>query len=40
MPEEKGESLQTAFPFYILAEGGDIVDGKRIGVLLELAETE
>ena len=40
MPEEKGESLQTAFPFYILAEGWDIIDRKRIDILLELAETE
>ena len=40
MPEEKGESLQTAFPLYILAEGGDIMDRKRIDILLELAETE
>ena len=40
MPEEKGESLQTAFPFYILAEGRDIVDGKRIGVLMECSGAE
>ena len=40
MPEEKGESLQTAFPLYILAEGGDIVDGKRIGVLMERSGAE
>ena len=40
MPEEKGESLQTAFPLYILAEGGDIVDGKRIGVLMECSGAE
>ena len=40
MPEEKGESLQTAFSLYILAEGGDIMDRKRIDILLELAETE
>jgi len=38
--EEEDSSLQTAFPFYILAEGGDIIDGKRIDILLELAETE
>ena len=35
MPGEKDESLQTAFLLYILAEGGDIVDGKRIGDLME-----
>ena len=40
MPEEKGESLQTSFPFYILAEGRDIVDGKRIGVLMECCGAE
>ena len=40
MPEEKGESLQTAFPLYILAEGGDIVDGKRIGVQMECSGAE
>ena len=40
MPEEKGESLQTAFPLYILAEGRDIVDGKRIGVLMECSGAE
>ena len=40
MPEEKGESLQTAFLLYILAEGGDIVDGKRIGVLMECSGAE
>ena len=40
MPEEKDESLQTAFPLYILAEGGDIVDGKRIGVLMECSGAE
>ena len=37
---EEDSSLQTAFPFYILAEGGDIIDRKRIDILLELAETE
>ena len=40
MPEEKGESLQTAFPLYILAEGRDIVDGTRIGVLMECSGAE
>ena len=40
MPEEKGESLQTAFPLYILVEGRDIVDGKRIGVLMECSGAE
>ena len=40
MPGEKDESLQTAFPLYILAEGRDIVDWKRIGVLLECSEAE
>ena len=40
MPEEKGESLQTAFPLYILAEGRDIVDGKRICVLMECSGAE
>ena len=40
MPEEKGESLQTAFPLYILAEGGDIIDGKRIDVLMECSGAE
>ena len=40
MPEEKGESLQTAFLLYILAEGGDIVDVKRIGVLMECGGAE
>ena len=40
MPEEKGECLQTAFPLYILAEGGDIVDGKRIGFLMECSGAE
>ena len=38
--EEKGESLQTAFPLYILAEGRDIVDGKMIGVLMECSGAE
>ena len=38
--EEEDSSLQTAFPFYILAEGGDIVDGKRIGVLMECSGAE
>ena len=37
---EEDSSLQTAFPFYILAEGGDIIDWRRIAILLELAETE
>ena len=37
---EEDSSLQTAFPFYILAEGGDIVDGKRIGVLMECSGAE
>ena len=40
MPEEKDESLQTAFSLYILAEGGDIVDVKRIGVLMECSGAE
>lgn len=40
LPEEKGESLQTAFPLYILAEGRDIVDVKRIGVLMECSGAE
>ena len=40
MPEEKDESLQTAFPLYILAEGEDIVDGKRIGVLMKCSGAE
>ena len=39
MPEEKDESLQTAFP-YILAEGRDIIDVKRIGVLMECSGAE
>ena len=39
MPGEKDESLQTAFPLYILAGGGDI-DGKRIGVLMECSGAE
>ena len=37
MPEEKDESLQTAFP-YILAEGGDVIDGRIVDIMLELAE--
>ena len=37
---EEDSSLQTAFPFHILAEGRDIIDRKRIDILLELAETE
>ena len=37
---EEDSSLQTAFPLYILAEGRDTVDGKRIDILLELAEIE
>ena len=40
MPEEKGESLQTAFPLYILVEGRDIIDVKRIGVLMECSGAE
>ena len=40
MPGEKDESLQTAFLLYILAEGRDIVDGKRIGVLMECSGAE
>ena len=36
----KGESLQTAFPLYILAEGRDIIDVKRIGVLMECSGAE
>ena len=40
LPEEEGESLQTAFPLYILAEGGDIVGGKRIDVLTECSGAE
>ena len=36
----KGESLQAAVPLYILAEGGDIVDVKRIGVLMECSGAE
>ena len=40
MPGEKDESLQTAFPLYILAEGRDIIDGKRIGVLMECSGAE
>ena len=40
MPEEKDESLQTAFPLYILAGGGDIIDRKRIDVLLECSGAE
>jgi len=37
---EKDESLQTAFVLYILAKGEDIVDGKRIGVLMECSGAE
>ena len=40
MPGEKDESLQTAFPLYILAEGRDIIDVKRIGVLMECSGAE
>ena len=40
MPEEKGESLQTAILLYILAEGGDTLDGKRIDVLVECSGAE
>ena len=40
MPEEKDESLQTAFVLYILAKGEDIVDGKRIGLLMECSGAE
>ena len=40
MPEEKGESLQTPSPLYILAEGRDIIDVKRIGVLMECSGAE
>ena len=40
MPEEKGESLQTDILLYILAEGGDIIDRKRIGVLMECSGAE
>ena len=40
MPGEKDESLQTAFVLYILAKGEDIVDGKRIGVLMECSGAE
>ena len=40
MPEEKDECLQTAFVLYILAEGRDIIDGKRIGVLMECSGAE
>ena len=36
----KDESLQTAFVLYILAKGEDIVDGKRIGVLMECSGAE
>ena len=39
MPGEKDESLQTAFPLYILAEGRDIID-ERIGVLMECSGAE
>ena len=35
MPEEKGESLQTAFPLYILAEGGDVIGGRILDFILE-----
>ena len=37
MPEEKGESLQTAIPLYILAEGGDIIDGRILDFILEFS---
>ena len=40
MPGEKDESLQTVFVLYILATGEDIVDGKRIGVLMECSGAE
>ena len=40
MPGEKDESLQTACVLYILAKGEDIVDGKRIGVLMECSGAE
>ena len=40
MPGEKDESLQTAVVLYILAKGEDIVDGKRIGVLMESSGAE
>ena len=38
MPEEKDESLQTAFYFHILAEGGDVMNGRIVDIMLELAE--
>ena len=34
----KDESLQTAFPFHILAEGGDIIEGRIVDIMLEPAE--
>ena len=40
MPEEKDESLQTAFSLYILAEGGDIVDGRILDFIQECSGSE
>ena len=33
-----GESLQTAFHLHILAEGGDVINGRIVDIMLELAE--
>ena len=33
-----GESLQTAFHLYILDKGGDVIDGRIVDIMLELAE--
>ena len=35
---EEDSSLQTAFPYHILAEGADIIDGRIVDIILELAE--
>ena len=34
----EGLSLQTAFPYHILAEGGDIIDMRIVDIILEPAE--
>ena len=38
LPGEKDESLQTAFHLHLLAEGGDVMYGKIVDIMLELAE--
>ena len=35
---EEDSSLQTAFPYHILAEGGDIIDRRIVDIILEPAE--